>query len=1294
MKRVLSIVLILSLILPHGGDLPPAAAEAQPAPEPEAAEAFVLIERGDGYTIEENASGLRKMTLRLDGEAPDPQREEDWTDQGGSWRNGGIIAQTELRKSYEKNETLVTLRRDGASVSFAPIQIEEEAGQSQAEVAPGRQVSENQTASNVLRIGVAGKGKPSRVEGSIRRGGRGSRGNGSGASPAVYEGLFDEHTDLHLTALSGGVKEDIVVNAYTGNHVYAFRMTLEGLRAEQRGQEVWLLTDAGEKEAVIPAPYMTDANGAYSEDIAVTLSADGVLTYAPSDAWLASPERVYPVTVDPTVFWAIGGDGNQGAYVFSNNRDSNFYNAQLRVGVSSRQTYVSFLLTPIPDILRSGALIDNVHLNLHSTGASPGTFYVHTVYQPWAPALVTWNTMPGYGGPSAEFYMGSNGHQYVDVTGIYCRWLDALHQGANHGIAITHASGNRGFHTFYSPRHGSLPPSFEVYYWPQAPVVTNLTARGYAYGPDSEEGWVDLTWDRIPGIKGYYVGIYTGKKDAQGNALYEYIYVGDTNNFTTRGKRLWPTPAQVEAGRFDLHLNGGGAELHAWPFAVYQNAGNEAYAGDLNYYFRVVPSNAHRQLPADANAATASVILPIDMPPSRPTKVVATPGSWTNADTVRIDWEGTLYYDVDAGVLTDDLAEGGWMEYTVDPDNLLDEAGMDWVETGSTLGTDHIVLSTMHDPLSGPLPPEEGLGDRGQGLGETGEPDGSEGAEPPEPAPWEDGVHLVLIRGVGKNGKTGRARAVPVYTDKTPPTAPDFTATPKSWSNAATAGFTWSGISDLTDLARVEWSADGETWYPTGRTAKAYIGHVQDTTMLADGRHILSLRGVDLAGNLGDVGQDDIWIDRNGPTVDDAGFLPGAYSAQNRIQFYWKGLKDAESGVASMGYGWGNDAPEPIDIGRIDGRIPFDVSQWADGPYFLTFERVDNIGNVATDVLQFYRDTVPPTAVLLAPIDGDFIGGTTEIWARIEDDTLDRWTLTAIRQNGERVLLAEGTDPQGADMLMMLDALRFDDGERVQLVLYAVDKAGNNTTDRVTVTAARIVPLPVGVHILVPVKGAVLAEPAVTGRYGIAYAGAEGSSTVYLNGGMEPPPVNRAFPIQAIRYPEDSSHTVAVISEDANGIVHYSEGLGARLLISDMLGQDGRSIARESGVVRTPAGIGAAAGAGEIESAEVGINRPMFGLRLHTREELNGGGIAYQYSTDGGASWLPVEPGRDVRFDAPQTRVRLRAQLSGGALLKTWDAEGVVEFNPVRFSVRLMRPTTAFRLDGGMVVRWSPWATI
>ena len=70
---------------------------------------------------------------------------------------------------------------------------------------------------------------------------------------------------------STGIKENIIVHQYTGNHVYAYQMTTEGLTAVQSGKEILLYNTNGDMMAKVEAPHMSAAEGRYSTDIAVSL---------------------------------------------------------------------------------------------------------------------------------------------------------------------------------------------------------------------------------------------------------------------------------------------------------------------------------------------------------------------------------------------------------------------------------------------------------------------------------------------------------------------------------------------------------------------------------------------------------------------------------------------------------------------------------------------------------------------------------------------------------------------------------------------------------------------------------------------------------------------------------------------------------------------------------------------------------------------------------------------------------------------------------------------------------------
>ena len=110
----------------------------------------------------------------------------------------------------------------------------------------------------------------------------------------------------------------------------------------------------------------------------------------------------------------------------------------------------------------------------------------------------------------------------------------------------------------------------------------------------------------MSGASGYTIGIYNGQK-------YEYQFVGNTTSFTTKGKNLWPTDEEIAAGKYALHWDGAGQELPNIP---------RLGQSDLNYYFRVMPTNAYGQTAGSATAATVSALLPDTTPPSQPLSLI------------------------------------------------------------------------------------------------------------------------------------------------------------------------------------------------------------------------------------------------------------------------------------------------------------------------------------------------------------------------------------------------------------------------------------------------------------------------------------------------------------------------------------------------------------------------------------------------------------------------------------------------------------------------------------------------
>lgn len=122
------------------------------------------------------------------------------------------------------------------------------------------------------------------------------------SSAAIYPEVFSG-IDLVYDLTGAKLKESLVLKRYNGMNSFTFTYNFGSLTPELCEDGSIRLKDGTTCVFEIAAPFMFDAAGAESEDITVTLSKKGSgyrYTLTASEAWLTAPERVYPVTIDPT----------------------------------------------------------------------------------------------------------------------------------------------------------------------------------------------------------------------------------------------------------------------------------------------------------------------------------------------------------------------------------------------------------------------------------------------------------------------------------------------------------------------------------------------------------------------------------------------------------------------------------------------------------------------------------------------------------------------------------------------------------------------------------------------------------------------------------------------------------------------------------------------------------------------------------------------------------------------------------------------------------------------------------
>ncbi len=919
-------------------------------------------------------------------------------------------------------------------------------------------------------------GGPGSVDGRLR-------GYSDGTYAAVvYKGVFSENTDIELRALQSGVKENILIGEYTSNHVYAYRMNFSGLTPVLSGHTVKLYS-AGKQVGQIDAPYMVDSRGSASSDIDVALNALGggayELVYTPSDSWLNSDMRVYPVTLDPTLtFTGTTTYHMEDNHVDSNNPDINFtYNA---ASIRAGGTYTAYLRPVIVDDLNTNAsrsLILNANINLYCNSGS-GSLNAYLVDGTWSSHSITYNNAPGYSTYISGRSVGG-GYNTWDITSAFAKWFHVLDQKVNGGVALT-GSGNSVFASADTPNHRMY---YSVTYY-RIDEANTLTASPVKNTDGT--GTVNLSWSAIPNASSYYIGIYNGKE-------YEYINVGNVTSWSTSGKGIWPTSAEIAAGRYVLHLDGTGAELPASPLSTYKNA--NASSSSLAYYFTVLPTSSFGQ--AANPGFTASAVMPHALVPAQPTSVLASPSNWTNAGTASISWSGVVDYLADGTQLTT-LETGGRIEYSVD-------GVSSWQTTGQNTASGTYILDT---------------------------------------SALSDGTHTVYIRGVDKDGNEGAPRGAQIKIDRTAPTAPSVNVVPDDWTNGTSVTINWSGISDLSGISRVEYSVDGLSWISSGSALDSDTKSL-DISGNTEGTHGVRVRAIDLAGNAGQVGETSYYKDTKAPTADSFIATPASWTDADTVNIAWTNLTDTHAGLASLEYSVDGSAYTALDHTLASGNVDLDASVMADGTHSAVFRYTDNAGNTGTTTVSFYRDTQAPALSLAQPLKLDLVNGIVNVTGTVEDLALSGWKLSATGTGGE-VVISSGTTAIDNALLGVLDTSAFADGEEITLKLTATDKAGHTTTiDDVVITVDRsLVSIPGSVTITTPVSGAVITTPETGASYTKTYAGTEQTGYAYLDGKLLGETSYGTFDFSNILLAEGSSHTISVISQDTTGVLHYSDGMG------------------------------------------------------------------------------------------------------------------------------------------------------
>lgn len=232
----------------------------------------------------------------------------------------------------------------------------------------------------------------------------------------TYQGVLHK-TDLKYQLGGTKLKETIVLSEPSEKETFSFAMHYTNMVpvVQEFGSVHFYAAgqEEGEPIFVIEAPYMEDSseNDTLSTNIAVSIQPTAygcVYSLTPDKEWLRSPERVYPVMIDPTLTTSKSATDIQDNHVNQSDPNSNFRTTnRMYVGsnLSNSTAYESRAYIRFPRIagITSTTFIAGatMYLNHHPTTAWQSADNLDLrVYDVgnnnWDSATMTWNTQKNY----------------------------------------------------------------------------------------------------------------------------------------------------------------------------------------------------------------------------------------------------------------------------------------------------------------------------------------------------------------------------------------------------------------------------------------------------------------------------------------------------------------------------------------------------------------------------------------------------------------------------------------------------------------------------------------------------------------------------------------------------------------------------------------------------------------------------------------------------------------------------------------------------------------------------------
>ena len=279
------------------------------------------------------------------------------------------------------------------------------------------------------------------------------------------------------------MKEDIVLDSYTGTHSFTFLLDTNGMRLYNNGGQYYLATSANAEEKLFLGDVLVyDAKGEPSLGTltvgTITMGQQYRLTVSADPEFLTDPDTVYPVTIDPSLTISDNQEAgaiedasvyeliptlNTGTWPYAH---CGYYSSAYGVGRTAYRLTGLIDDTQWQTIDPSNIVEAKLYVREASGTAAAAVNLYALTNSAWTETGVTWNTLVGY--DSTVLATASptyNAWGVWDITGLAKAWKNGT-RSIQAGFVLMNANESSNCKSFYTSEHSTTAsrPYFTITY--------------------------------------------------------------------------------------------------------------------------------------------------------------------------------------------------------------------------------------------------------------------------------------------------------------------------------------------------------------------------------------------------------------------------------------------------------------------------------------------------------------------------------------------------------------------------------------------------------------------------------------------------------------------------------------------------------------------------------------------------------------------------------------------------------------------------------------------------------------